>query len=200
MLLALPKQPQNSPRIPPMAKPPQQPPRIPAILGGVRVIVVQQTWYALRPCRAPPQILHEHSRGCRPDLLALLRRKFDGRGTVQWPSEVGRIYAARSLPKTLQISEAPSSPQIPTEIATIRPLSQAHLHQPIPGCTDKAQKQLAILLQHSCRFKRAHRCVLFARQLGCFESAIFRPPPQISDLWPKKAAVVWCCVALYYWV
>ena len=40
--------------------------------------------------------------------------RFDGRGTAQWPSEVGRIYAARSLPKTLQISEAQSSPKIPT--------------------------------------------------------------------------------------
>ena len=114
MLLALPKQPQNSPRIPPMAKPPQLLPRIPAILGSLRVIVVRQLKHAPRPCRAPPQILHDKSRGCRPDLLALLRHKFDGHGTVQWPSEVGRIYAARLLPQILQIFEARSSPQIPT--------------------------------------------------------------------------------------
>ena len=112
-----------------------------------------------------------------------LLQNLGGRGTAQWPSEVGKIYAARSLPEIsqisaarsvpgiLQISAARSVPGILQEFAAFRSLSQAHLRQPIPGCTDKAQKPHAILLELSCKFKTAHRCILFARQLFFFKSA-----------------------------
>ena len=114
-----------------------------------------------------------------------------GHGTAPRPFRDSKDSWQQSDSKNLQIPGTNRAPEIPDICLRSSALSQAHLHQPIPGCTDKAQKQHAILLQHSCRFKRAHRCVLFARQLGYFESAIFRPPPRSvkSDLWPKKAAV-----------
>ena len=106
-------------------------------------------------------------------------------------SEIPRIPGSNRTRKICRIPGTNRAPEIPEICLRSSALSQAHLHQPIPGCTDKAQKQLAILLQHSCRFKRAHRCVLFARQLGCFESAIFRPPPRSvkNKSWSKMAAV-----------
>ncbi len=58
---------------------------------------------------------------------------------------------------------------------THRALSQAHLRQPIPGCTDTAQKLHVMLLELSCRFKTAHRCILFARQLFLFVLAFLLP-------------------------
>ena len=82
MLPALPKQLIAVPKYSQWPTPPQQPPRNPANLGSLRVIAVRQLKHAPWPRRATPQILHENSRGCRPDLLAPLRQTMGGRGAA----------------------------------------------------------------------------------------------------------------------
>ena len=81
------------------------------------------------------------------------------------------------IPGTNRAPEIPEkclrnrAPEIPEKCLRSSALSQAHLRQPIPGCTDKAQKHHAILLQLSCKKNSAHRCIPFARQLFLFKLA-----------------------------
>jgi len=63
------------------------------------------------------------------------------------------------------------APEISGILLRSSALSQAYLRQTILGSMDTAQKLHAMLLELFCKFKTAHRCNLFARQLFFFKLA-----------------------------
>ncbi len=139
VLLALPKQPRAAQKNRQWPTPPQQPPRIPAILGGVRVIVVQQLKHAPRPCRAP--------RRCCTTIRAVAGQicwHFCGKNSMaaaqcNGPQKLAGSMQPDCCHKSCRFLRHDRAHEFPPEIATIRSLSHMKFGKPRSKSMEKPQ-------------------------------------------------------------
>ena len=79
-------------------------------------------------------------------------------------------------------SQHQSGSRNPANSVRSSPLSQLDLSKTLPGSMDTGQKRCTMLLELFCESNSAHRCILFARQLGFFKSAKSLPRPRFCEL------------------
>ena len=96
------------------------------------------------------------------------------RNLQKFPTPIG---LQKFLKSVAGIPGSNRAPEIPEILLRSSALSQAYLRQTILGSMDTAQKLHAMLLEIFCKFKTAHRCNLFARQLFFFKLAKSLPHP-----------------------